>query len=52
MNIAEGSVEECHYYLILANDLKYGDTQELSAMLQEVRRLLGAYAGAILTSIL
>ena len=51
MNIAEGSVEECHYYLILANDLNYGDTQALSAMLQEVSRLLGAYAGAILTSI-
>jgi four helix bundle protein len=26
MNIAEGSLEECRYYLILANDLGYGNT--------------------------
>jgi four helix bundle protein len=26
MNIAEGSLEECRYYLILAHDLGYGDT--------------------------
>lgn len=50
MNIAEGSVEECRYFLILANDLGYGDTQKLSAMLVEVSRLLGAYAAAILSS--
>jgi four helix bundle protein len=25
MNIAEGSIEECRYYLILAQDLGYGD---------------------------
>jgi len=50
MNIAEGSVEECRYFLILANDLGYGDTQNLSATLEEVSRLLGAYAAAILAS--
>jgi four helix bundle protein len=50
MNIAEGSVEECRYFLILANDLGYGDTQKLSATLEEVSRLLGAYAAAILAS--
>jgi four helix bundle protein len=48
MNIAEGSVEECRYFLILAKDLGYGDTQKLSAALREVSRLLGAYASAIL----
>ena len=26
MNLAEGSLEECRYYLILAQDLGYGDT--------------------------
>src|SRR5438270_14039571 len=26
MNIVEGSLEECLYYLILAGDLGYGDT--------------------------
>lgn len=50
MNVAEGSVEECRYFLILAKDLGYADTQKLSAALEEVSRLLGAYTAAILTS--
>jgi four helix bundle protein len=50
MNVAEGSVEECRYFLILAKDLGYGDVQKLFAMLEEVSRLLGAYAAAILSS--
>jgi len=50
MNIAEGSLEECRYYLILAGDLGYGDTAKLAAALEEVSRMLNAYAGAILTS--
>src|SRR6266508_4470445 len=50
MNIAEGSVEECRYFLILVRDLGYGDTQKLSTALEEVSRLLGAYATAILAS--
>ena len=50
MNIAEGSVEECRYFLILAKDLGYGDVQKLYVMLEEVSRLLGAYAAAILAS--
>ena len=28
MNIAEGSLEECRYYLILVKDLGYADTGE------------------------
>ena len=50
MNIAEGSIEECRYYLILATDLGSGDSENLIAALEEVSRLLNAYAGAILTS--
>jgi hypothetical protein len=34
----------------LAKDLGYADTQALSATLEEVSRLLGAYAAAILAS--
>ena len=49
MNMAEGSIEECRYYLILAKDLNYGDTSRLSALLEEVSRMLNAYAAAILT---
>ena len=50
MNLAEGSLEECRYYLILAQDLKYGDTSKLATAAEEVSRLLSAYAAAILTS--
>jgi len=50
MNLAEGSLEECRYYLILAHDLSYGDTGQLTALLEEVSKLLNAYAGAILSS--
>jgi four helix bundle protein len=50
LNIAEGSLEECRYYLILAHDLGYGETVSLMAMLEEASRLLSAYARAILAS--
>ena len=50
MNMAEGSIEECRYYLILAKDLGYGDTTGLTTVLEEVSRMLNAYAAAILTS--
>ena len=50
LNIAEGSVEECRYFLILAKDLGYADSQALSAALEEVSKLLGAYTAAILAS--
>jgi four helix bundle protein len=45
MNLAEGSLEECRYYLILVHDLGYGDTGPLTALLEEVSKLLNAYAG-------
>lgn len=50
MNIAEGSLEECRYYLILAQDLGYGNGENLNPALEEVSRMLNAYARAILTS--
>src|SRR5213083_1962760 len=49
MNIAEGSLEECRYYLILAHDLGYGDTDALTAALEETSRMLNAYSAAILS---
>jgi four helix bundle protein len=49
MNIAQGSLEECRYYLILARDLGYGDVSQLLPQLEEVSRLLDAYAHAIET---
>lgn len=46
-NIAQGSLEECRYYLILAKDLGYGDTRELMAGLEVVSKMLSAYMRAI-----
>jgi four helix bundle protein len=48
MNIAQGSLEECRYYLILAKDLNYSDTSALMRQLEEVSKLLDAYNRAIL----
>jgi len=50
LNIAEGSLEECRYYLILAHDLGYGQPDSLLNTLEEASRLLNAYARTILAS--
>ncbi len=50
LNMAESSLEETRYFLILAQDLGYGDTAPLMKSLEEVSRLLNAYRAAILTS--
>ena len=50
MNIAQGSLEECRYYLILAKDLGYGDHPELLPQLEEISKLLEKYTAAILDS--
>jgi len=47
MNIAQGSLEESRYYLILTKDLGYADTKGLSGQLDEVGRLLAGYSEAI-----
>jgi four helix bundle protein len=47
MNIAQGSLEESRYYLILAQDLGYGDTRGLLCSIDEVGRILNSYASAI-----
>jgi four helix bundle protein len=50
LNISQGSIEECRYYLILAKDLRYGQKTELDALLEEVSKLLTGYRSAILNS--
>src|SRR5215471_7125990 len=47
LNVAQGSAEETHYYLILAQDLGYGDTSKLREALGEVVRMLEAYCKAL-----
>ena len=42
-SIAQGSLEECRYYMILAKDLNYGDTSALRIMLEEISKMLGSY---------
>src|SRR5207247_3291488 len=49
MNLAEGSLEECRYYLILAQDLGYGDTTDMAVALEEVSRMPSPYAAALPT---
>lgn len=49
LNIAEGSLEECRYYLILAHDLGYLDGDTLPQQAEEVSRLLHGYRSAILS---
>jgi four helix bundle protein len=46
-NIAQGSLEECRYYLILAKDLNYGDSSALKLKLEEISKLLSSYINAI-----
>ncbi len=48
MNIAQGSVEECRYYVILSEDLGYGNTKDLLDILDEIGRILNAYRKSIL----
>ena len=50
MNVAEGSLEESRYYLMLSQDLSYGNTRELMEQLNEVGRLLKGYSQAIVAS--
>ena len=50
LNIAQGSIEESRYYLILVRDLDYGDVSELKTVWVEVSKLLEAYSQAILNS--
>ena len=50
MNIAQGSLEEARYYLILASDLEYADVFKLGKSAEELSKLLEAYCRAILNS--
>ena len=49
LNIAQGSLAECRYYLILTRDLGYGDITSSFTLLTEVSKLLDAYCSGILT---
>lgn len=46
-NIAQASLEETRYFLILAHDLDYSDTSNTRLQLTEVSRLLNSYAATV-----
>jgi len=50
LNIAQGSLEECRYYGILANDLKLRTEPAPLDLLEEVSRLINSYSRAIKNS--
>ena len=47
MNIAQGSLEECRYYLKLSNDLNYGKNDAIRDLLVETSKLLDSYMKGI-----
>ena len=49
MNIAQGSIEECRYYLILSHDLGYGENGHLTKLLEEISKMLESYISKILS---
>ncbi len=49
-NIAQGSLEECRYYLVLTNDLEYADSSSLILLLEEVSKILNSYSQKIMLS--
>ena len=50
INVSQGSLEECRYYVILTKDLAYisnDDYNSLNALIEDVSRLLNAYGRKI-----
>ena len=45
--IANGSLEETRYFLILINDLKFTQTEQLQKKLTEVSKILNSYISRI-----
>jgi four helix bundle protein len=51
MNFAQGSLEECRYYLILSKDLGYAKTDSLLFQVDGIGKLLSSYVKAVAESI-
>ncbi len=47
-NIADGSLDQRRYYLILSKDLGYGNNEKLRSLIEEVSKLLIAYSRGII----
>jgi four helix bundle protein len=46
-NIAQGSLEECKYYIILSKDLNYQSDNNLETLSEEISKLLAAYIRSV-----
>jgi four helix bundle protein len=46
-NIAQSSLEECRYYIILSKDLNYTSDSNLAKFSEEVSKLLSSYIKSI-----
>lgn len=46
-NIAQGSIQECKYYIILSKDLNYIGDENIIELLDEVAKLLQSYMNTI-----
>jgi four helix bundle protein len=51
LNIAQASLEECRYLLILVNDLGYANTEPHLQQLDEASRYLGRYTNQVMNSL-
>ena len=52
LNISQGSLEECRYYIILSRDLSYISVKtnnELTGTLEEVSKLLNSYIRGVMS---
>jgi len=53
LNISQGSLEECRYYIILSRDLSYISVKtnnELTGTLEEVSKLLNSYIRGVMSN--
>jgi four helix bundle protein len=50
LNIAQASLEECRYFLILTRDLGYAKTDTILALLDETSRFLDNYCHSLSSS--
>lgn len=46
-NIAQGSLKECQYYILLARDLKYSTENDIDKLSDEVGKLLYSYSNSL-----
>jgi four helix bundle protein len=47
MNIAQGSLEECKYYILLSKELGFGEDKRVEELAEETSKLLTAYISSI-----